>query len=164
MTPRNIAQEDDLNELFRATILEHARHPRNRGASLTTPDIETHGANTTCGDRVTLRLCVDDAGSVTAIEWEGRGCAISQASASMMTRAVRGRSLAEIEDLIGSFREFLGGEAPPADAHLGELEALGGVRRFPVRVNCALLGWHALDEGVAEYRARSAAKERTPTE
>lgn len=154
MSATETTSRDDLTELFRATILEHARHPRNRGTSLTAPDIETHGVNASCGDRVTLRLCVDESGTITAIEWEGEGCAISQASVSMMTRAVKGRPLAEAERVIKAFRQFLRGEPVPEAVQLGELEVLAGVRRFPMRVKCALLGWHALEEGVATAQAR----------
>ena len=154
MSAAETASRDDLTELYRATILEHARHPRNRGASLTAPDIETHGVNASCGDRVTLRLCVDESGTITAIEWEGEGCAISQASVSMMTRAVQGRPLAEAERVVEAFHQFLRGEPVPDAVRLGELEALAGVRRFPMRVKCALLGWQALKEGIATAQAR----------
>jgi nitrogen fixation protein NifU and related proteins len=159
MSAAGVTPHDDLQELFRATILDHSRHPRNRGATLTAPDIEAHGVNTSCGDRVALRLCVDDAGMVTAIEWEGQGCAISQASISMMTRATAGKSLVEVERIIESFRNFLADDAPPGEVHLGELEALAGVRHFPIRARCALLGWHALETGIAEYRVRRAAED-----
>jgi nitrogen fixation NifU-like protein len=154
--PGNGVQED-LTELFRATILEHARHPRNRGATLVAPDIESRAGNISCGDRATLRLCVDDAGIVTAIEWEGDGCAISQASLSMMSRAVLGKSLAEIDQLIAAFYRLVRGDAGPVGMHLGELEALEGVRRFPARMKCASLGWQALGDGIARYRSRESA-------
>ncbi len=151
MSEAMVAPHADLTELFRATILEHARHPRNQGTSLTAPDIESHGVNASCGDRITLRLCVDDAGIVNAIEWEGQGCAISQASVSMMTRVVKGKALPEVERIIEAFRGFLKGEAIPDGIQMGELEALTGVRQFPVRVKCALLGWRTLQEGIGHY-------------
>lgn len=154
MSLAETASRDDLTELYRATILEHARHPRNQGTSLTAPDIETHGINASCGDRVTLRFCVDEGGTIIAIEWEGQGCAISQASISMMTRAVKGRSLAEAERIIETFRRFLHGEPVLEAVRLGELEALASVQRFPVRVKCAWLGWQALEDGIATARAR----------
>ena len=154
MSAAETTVEDDLAELFRATILEHARHPRNRETNLTAPDIETRGVNASCGDRVTLRLCVDESGVITAIEWEGQGCAISQASVSMMTRAVKGRPLAEAERVINAFHQFIRGEHDPEAVPLGELQALAGVRRFPMRVKCALLGWQALEEGIAAAQAR----------
>src|SRR4051812_6731895 len=121
MSDRDVARDDDLSALFRATILEHSRHPRNYGTSLTAPDIEMKGVNTSCGDRVTLRLCIDDAGIVSAIEWDGQGCAISQASISMMTRMVRGKSLAEIAQIIAAFQSLLAGESMPGGIALGEL-------------------------------------------
>ena len=154
MSAAETAARDDLTELFRATILDHARRPRNRGTSLTAPDIETHGVNASCGDRVTLRFCVDGSGTITAIEWEGQGCAISQASVSMMTRAVTGKSLAEVGRIIEAFHRFLRGEPVPDAVRLGELEALASVRRFPMRVKCAWLGWQALKDGIATAQAR----------
>lgn len=155
---------DDLTELFRATILEHARHPRNRGTRLAAPDSETDGVNASCGDRVTLRFRVDGNGTITAIEWQGEGCAISQASVSMMTRAVKGRSLAEAERVIEAFHRCIHGEPIPDGVRLGELEALAGVRQFPMRVACAWLGWGALKTGIAEYRARPAVTGQPPTD
>jgi len=154
MSAAETTARDDLTELFRATILEHARRPRNQGTRLTAPDSETHGVNASCGDRVRLRFCVDGNGTITAIEWEGEGCAISQASVSMMTRAVKGRSLAEAERVIAAFHRCMHGEPIPDGVRLGELEALAGVRQFPMRVRCAWLGWGALTTGIAEYRAR----------
>jgi nitrogen fixation NifU-like protein len=153
---------DELAELFRATILDHARHPRNRGTNLTAPDIETHGVNASCGDRVSLRLCVDGSGMITAIEWEGQGCAISQASVSMMTRAVKGQPLAEAERVMKAFHQFLRSEHDPEAVPLGELQALAGVRRFPTRVKCASLGWDALAEGIAVAQARQKADDDPP--
>ncbi len=156
MSSAQIPAQGDLSDLFRATILEHSRHPRNQGTGLTAPDIEQRAVNASCGDRVTLRLCVDEAGRIAAIEWDGQGCAISQASISMMTRAVQGKSLAEADRIVAAFRAFLKGEEAPNDVRLGELAALTGVRQFPTRVRCALLGWQALANGIAEYRVRAA--------
>ncbi len=163
MNATQIPAQGDLNDLFRATILEHSRHPRNYGAGLAAPDIEQRAVNASCGDRVTLRLSVDTAERITAIEWDGQGCAISQASVSMMTRAVQGKSLAEAERIVAAFRAFLKGEETPNDVRLGELAALTGVRQFPTRVRCALLGWQALATGIAEYRARAPENDGTST-
>lgn len=151
MSAARATTQDDLHDLFREIILEHYRHPRNRGNALDAPDIAAHGVNSSCGDSVNLRAVVDGAGIVTAIEWDGQGCAISQASVSMMTRAVWGKPLAEVERIIEAFRAFLKSEDVPPDIRLGELEAMSGVRQFPVRVRCALLGWHTLKDGIAEY-------------
>jgi len=142
---------DELRELFRETILEHYRHPRNRTTAITDPDIVAHGAHTSCGDSVHLRLRLDDAGSIAAIEWDGQGCAISQASTSMMTRRMTGKTLAEAEEIVAEFRALLRGEAIPGGAEWGELHALEGVRQFPVRMRCALLGWEALANGITRY-------------
>lgn len=151
MSSLRAGEQDDLRELFREIVLEHYRHPRHRGNTLTAPDIAARGVNASCGDSVNLRAVVDDGGNVTAIEWDGQGCAISQASVSMMTRAVQGKTLAEVERFIDAFRAFLRDEAVPPDIRLGELEAMAGVRQFPVRVRCALLGWHTLKDGIAAY-------------
>jgi nitrogen fixation NifU-like protein len=142
----------DLEELFRETILDHYRHPRNRGNAIAAPDIVADGAHTACGDHVHLRLRVDDAGRIAAIEWEGQGCAISQASVSMMTRRVEGKTLPEAEAVIAAFRALLLQEPAPREIDLGELVALAGVRRFPARMKCALLGWQTLGDGITRYR------------
>lgn len=152
MSTAIVGTKDDLDDLYRATILEHYRHPRNRGSAIISPTIAADGVNASCGDRVSLRLCVDDAGLITAMEWEGQGCAISQASVSMMTRLMTGKSIAEAERIIVAFRTLLRGEPVPAESNLGELRALESVRRFPARMRCALLGWQTLADGVACYR------------
>jgi nitrogen fixation NifU-like protein len=161
MSATMIGTTDDLDDLFRETILEHYRRPRNRGSAIGAPDIAAEGAHTSCGDRVALRLRVDDAGVITAIEWEGQGCAISQASISMMTRLVTGKNLAEAEQAIAAFRALLRGEPVPAEIDLGELRALEGVRRFPARMHCALLGWQTLADGIRSYRDTSGCVDKT---
>ena len=136
----------DLADLYRDVIVDHNRRPRNRGRL---PDASRHaeGNNPLCGDR--LQLDVDLAGElIRDLRFENCGCAISTASASLMSEAVKGRTRAEAAELFGAVHRMLTGE--PADASpLGKLAALGGVRAFPARVKCASLAWHTLNAALA---------------
>ncbi|MBV9773731.1 MAG: SUF system NifU family Fe-S cluster assembly protein [Gemmatimonadetes bacterium] len=134
-----------LNALYQELILDHYRHPRNRGA-LEHPDVEIRMNNPTCGDEIVLHLRVRD-GIVEEVRFAGQGCSISQASASMMTQQLRGHPLADADALAARFREMLHGSGEAArDRALGDLRALAGVAKFPVRVRCAMLAWNALEE------------------
>ncbi len=137
--------ESSLDELYREVILEHYRSPRNRGR-LPEPDVATRGNNPLCGDNVEISLDID-AGVINDIRFLGRGCSISQASASMLTEAVKGHTLGEAHHLVDSVKAMMRGE-PTGDADLSELEPLQGVRKVPVRVKCALLAWTTLEEGL----------------
>ena len=139
--------EFELDELYRDLILDHYRHPRNH-TPLAHPTCATDGENPLCGDQLTLQAEVVD-GRLQRIGFEGRGCSISQASTSMMTECVQGKSLAEARALIGEFKAMMLHGAPPTPA-LGDLEALQGVRKFPVRVKCASLGWNVLEQLLTE--------------
>jgi nitrogen fixation protein NifU and related proteins len=135
-----------LDDLYREVILDHYSRPRNKG-TLTPADIVRDGANPLCGDEIRLSLVVRD-GIVRDVRFEGKGCSISQASASMMTDRIKGHPIAEAHRLIAAFKAMMHGEAPADD--LGDLEALQGVRKFPVRVKCATLGWITLEEALKE--------------
>jgi nitrogen fixation NifU-like protein len=137
--------ESGLSELYQELILDHYRRPRNRG-SLEAFTRRVALANPTCGDELELDLLLD--GEIIAdVRFSGRGCSISQASASMMTQLIKGRKVAEARALAVRFSEMLHGSAEAArDKALGEARALAGVAKFPVRVKCALLGWNALQE------------------
>ncbi len=140
-------QEPELDELYRDLILDHYRHPRNKG-SLEHPTAKVEGYNPLCGDEVEVELVVDDAGVIEDVAFKGRGCSISQASSSMMTDAVKGHTKAEALALLEAFtRMMTEPEAAPAE-ELGDLEAFQGVAKFPVRVKCATLAWHVLEEGL----------------
>ena len=133
----------DLRELYQDTILDHSKKPRNfreiPGASA-----KAVGHNPLCGDRVTVYLRLDD-GNIADIAFIGQGCAISKASASLMTDAVKGKSKAEATRLFERFRKMVTGRpGDPIDASLGKLAVLSGVCEFPVRVKCASLPWHTL--------------------
>ena len=145
-----------LEDLYREIILDHYRTPRNRGELESPPAVESRGHNPLCGDEITLYLLVDGEGDdamVTDVKIGGQGCSISQSSASMMTQAVIGKPVSEARALIRRFRSMMGledVEAQPGDADidLGDLEALQGVVKFPVRIKCAVLGWNTLADAL----------------
>jgi nitrogen fixation NifU-like protein len=136
---------DDLRELYQETILDHNKAPRNFGA-LEDADRSARGDNPVCGDKLVVYLNLDDEDRVTDVRFEGKGCAISTASASLMTEFVKGRTRAEIEETFGRFHELLtGNPSETVDApELGKLAVFSGVREYPVRVKCATLSWHTL--------------------
>jgi nitrogen fixation NifU-like protein len=131
----------ELNDLYRDVILDHNRRPRNFG-DLESADASVEGYNPMCGDHLTLRLKLND-GTISDIRFEGQGCAISTASASMMTEAVKGKSRDEALQLFDRMHHLLTDDAAPSD-ELGKLAALSGVREYPARVKCASLCWHTL--------------------
>ncbi len=134
----------DLSELYQQIIIEHNRSPRNFKA-LPDANRRAHGDNPLCGDKIELFVKVEG-GVVADIGFQGKGCAISQASASLMTGAVKGKPVAEAERLFGAFHAMVTSDpTQPADgAALGKLAAFAGVRQFPARVKCANLAWHTL--------------------
>ena len=134
----------DLRELYQQTIIEHNRSPRNFRA-LADANRSAEGNNPLCGDRIALSVRVDD-GVIRDIGFQGRGCAISQAAASLMTTAVKGKPVGEADTLFRAFHDMVtGGAGAPADPQaLGKLAAFAGVRAFPARVKCASLPWHTL--------------------
>lgn len=135
------------NDLYQEVVLEHKRAPRNFG-HLQQPTHQAQGTNPSCGDRIAVELQL--AGDkVQDIRFTGQGCAICMASTSMMTEAVKGRDLAHAQALQQHFRAVLTGEEDPEDAPLGKLVSLAGVRQYPSRIKCALLGWHALMHAIA---------------
>jgi nitrogen fixation NifU-like protein len=145
-----------LEDLYREIILDHYRTPRNRGELESPPAIESRGHNPLCGDEITLYLLVDGEGDeavVSDVKIGGQGCSISQSSASMMTQAVIGKSVGEARAMIRRFRSMMGVEGiepQPGDDEidLGDLEALQGVVKFPVRIKCAVLGWSTLADAL----------------
>ncbi len=132
----------DLKELYRDVILDHNKSPRNFG-SLQPADAAAEGHNPLCGDRVHLTLRFDG-DQVTDVRFEGKGCAISTASASLMTEAIKGKSRAEIARVFGEVHRLLTEHGFEPERDLGKLAALSGVREFPARVKCASLCWHTL--------------------
>jgi nitrogen fixation NifU-like protein len=136
---------DDLRELYQATILDHNKKPRNFRV-LEDATHEADGHNPLCGDQLTLYARVNDEGVVEDVAFQGSGCAISKASASLMTEFVRGKTIEEVNEIFEGFHELVtsspGGEARTEG--LGKLAVFAGVREYPVRVKCATLAWHAL--------------------
>jgi nitrogen fixation protein NifU and related proteins len=145
-----------LEDLYREIILDHYRTPRNRGELESPPAIESRGHNPLCGDEITLYLLVDGEGDdavVSDVKIGGQGCSISQSSASMMTQAVIGKPVSQARAMIRRFRSMMGledVESQPGDDEidLGDLEALQGVVKFPVRIKCAVLGWNTLADAL----------------
>jgi nitrogen fixation NifU-like protein len=131
----------DLDDLYRDVILDHNRHPRNFGG-MEHPDRSVEGFNPMCGDRLTVRVKFDG-DAIGDIRFEGQGCAISTASASLMTEAVKGKSRDEALQLFQRVHHLLTDDGAGADG-LGKLAALSGVREYPARVKCASLCWHTL--------------------
>ncbi|HKW13055.1 MAG TPA: SUF system NifU family Fe-S cluster assembly protein [Candidatus Krumholzibacteria bacterium] len=132
----------EMRELYQEMILDHHRHPRNSG-KLPGANRSAEGFNPLCGDRVTVYALVEG-DRIQDISFEGSGCAICIASCSLMTEALRGRTVAEAEALFGRFHDLLTNDAAVLDeAAMGKLAVFEGVREFPVRVKCATLPWHA---------------------
>ena len=143
--------DNSLRELYQEVILDHSRHPRHFGAL----DDATHkaeGYNPLCGDRVTVTLKLDADGRVADIKFVGKGCAISQASASMMTDMLLGRTQAEAETLMQGFLHLVKGEDASGlnEDDRERLEVMGGLSEFPMRVKCATLAWHTYKNAVEE--------------
>jgi len=152
-----------LEDLYREIILDHYRNPRNRGELPAPPAQRVEGFNPLCGDEVVVYVDVADDGSVNDIKINGQGCSISQSSASMMSSAVKGKTADEVRALIRAFKAMMSiheqrldgsEEEEPItlepDVKLGDLEALQGVVKFPVRIKCATLSWNTLQQGLDE--------------
>jgi nitrogen fixation NifU-like protein len=148
----------NLEDLYREIILDHYRSPRNRGELASPPAHRVEGFNPLCGDEVVVYLDVED-GVLTDIKMTGHGCSISQSSSSLMTAAVKGKSLEDVQSTIATFKNLM--TAAPATSSdvedatkelrtLGELAALAGVAKFPVRIKCATLAWNTLAQGLQE--------------
>lgn len=138
-----------LDDLYREVILDHYRSPRNRG-KLEEPSVVVELNNPLCGDEIALYLKMEGE-RIADVRFEGRGCSISQASASMMTQAVKGSTLPEALDTIRRFKGMMRAELSADEADLGDLESLQGVTKFPVRIKCALLSWDALQQGINNH-------------
>lgn len=163
----------DLEDLYREIILDHYRNPRNRGELPSPPASRVEGFNPLCGDEIVVYLQLDDPSKgddavVTDVRIGGQGCSISQSSASMMSAAIGGRTVTEVKDLTKAFKSMMSihedeldgaepAEAPdPAELRLGDLEALRGVVKFPVRIKCATLSWNTLLQAIDEAETTTA--------
>ena len=161
-----------LDDLYREVILDHYRSPRNQGELETPPAVRSEGFNPLCGDEVIVYIDVDDDNIITDVAIGGQGCSISQASASMMSAAIKGKTTKEARQFISAFKGLMsihegeiGGDGSEAemgiatdaadddDIDLGDLEALKGVVKFPVRIKCATLSWNTLAQALDEAAA-----------
>jgi nitrogen fixation NifU-like protein len=139
----------ELEELYQEVILDHSRRPRNFG-TLPNADVLVHGDNPACGDEIHLGVHFDADGKLAEIKFSGQGCAISQASASMMTMKLKGKTRSEAAELARSFKDLVTSEASSETKGLGDLQLLQGVRKFPQRVKCAMLAWRAVEQALAQ--------------
>ena len=159
-----------LEDLYREIILDHYRNPRNRGELDVPPAHRVEGFNPLCGDEIIVFVDVDEKGRITDIKIGGQGCSISQSSASTMSAAVKGKTVEEARTLTRAFKALMtihesrldGGDGsgtdtptPDPEVKLGDLEALQGVVKFPVRIKCATLSWNTLSQGLDEVAAAS---------
>jgi nitrogen fixation protein NifU and related proteins len=139
----------DLEELYQQVLLDHSKRPRNFG---TIPDgaIHVHGDNPSCGDEIRLDVKFAADGAVDDLKFTGQGCAISQASASMMTLKLKGKRRAEAEALLHAFHNLVTSETAEPLVALGDLRLMQGVRKFPQRVKCAMLAWRAFEQALSQ--------------
>lgn len=143
-----------LEDLYQEIILDHYKHPRNKG-KIENPDIHEHAKNPLCGDEIDISAKVEN-GLLTDVKFSGQGCSISQSSASLLTEALKGKTIEEAERLIANFREMLAGHDLPDSPEIdwGELEALRGVVKFPARLKCATLAWNTAQKGIEIFEKK----------
>lgn len=139
----------ELEELYQEVILDHSRRPRNFGR-LADAAVRVHGDNPACGDAIDLDVKFGADGSLQEIKFSGHGCAISQASASMMTAKLKGKPRAAATEMLRAFHDLVAGEGDDSSSVLGDLHMMRGVRKFPQRVKCAMLAWRALEEALRQ--------------
>ncbi|MED4882455.1 MULTISPECIES: Fe-S cluster assembly sulfur transfer protein SufU [Bacillus] len=142
---------NNLDQLYRNVIMDHYKNPRNKG-SLENGNLTIDMNNPTCGDRIHLTMNVED-GKVTDAKFEGEGCSISMASASMMTETIKGKNIETALKLSKIFSDMMQGKDYPEDLDLGDVEALQGVSKFPARIKCATLAWKAMEKGLKDQVA-----------
>ena len=136
----------ELEELYQQVILDHSRRPRNFGEIPNA--IKVHGDNPSCGDEIDLTVRFKDDGSVEDLKFKGQGCAISQASASLMTLKLKGKPRSEAEGMLRAFHDLVTTEVIDPPKMLGDLRLMAGVRKFPQRVKCAMLAWRAFEQAL----------------
>jgi nitrogen fixation NifU-like protein len=139
----------ELDELYQQVILDHSKRPRNFG-EIAEGAVHVRGDNPSCGDEIDLYVHFGADGGVEEIKFKGQGCAISQASASMMTLKLKGKKREEAETMLRAFQSLIKNEQPDPPKLLGDLRLLQGVKRFPQRVKCAMLAWRAFEQALGE--------------
>ena len=151
----------DLEELYQEVILDHSRRPRNFG-ELPDAGVRVHGDNPSCGDEIHLAVKFDGNGGLQEIKFTGHGCAISQASASLMTMKLKGKSRAEVEEMLSAFHDLVTTEKNDAPKKLGDLLVMRGVRKFPQRVKCAMLPWRAVEQALRHSEGEATVSTEEP--
>ena len=139
-----------LDELYQQVILEHARRPQNHGPQPVPPAFRAEGINPACGDEIEVWVTFADDGTIQKVSFQGEGCAISQSAASVMTGKATGLTAEAARGLIADFHDIVTGSAEVDFDQFGEMAAFAGVRQFPQRVKCAMLGWRALEQAMQE--------------
>ncbi len=142
----------DLTELYQEVIFDHSRRPRNFG-ELADAAVTAHGDNPSCGDEIHLGMKFGAEDEIAELKFSGQGCAISQASASMMTTKLKGKTRAQSLELLRAFEALVTSDAAEADRSLGDLRVMRGVRKFPQRVKCAMLAWRAAEQALQMHEA-----------
>ena len=150
----------ELEELYQEVILDHSRRPRNFG-ELADAAVRVHGDNPSCGDEIHLGVKFGPDGSLQDIKFSGHGCAISQASASMMTMKLKGKSRDETMSMLSAFHDLVTTDTNDAPKTLGDLRLMKGVRKFPQRVKCAMLPWRALEQALRQTSGESTVSTET---
>ena len=144
----------EIEELYQDVILDHSRRPRNFG-ELPDAAVLVHGDNPACGDEIHLAVKFDANGGLEDIKFSGHGCAISQASASLMTMKLKGKSQPEVMEMFRAFHDLVTDERADAPKMLGDLQVMQGVRKFPQRVKCAMLPWRAVEQALRQNKGES---------
>lgn len=144
----------ELEELYQEVILDHSRRPRNFG-EVADADVHVHGDNPACGDEIHLTAKFAGDGALQDVKFSGHGCAISQASASLMTMKLKGKSRGEADEMIRAFHSLVTGGSEIFSVKLGDLQLLSGVRKFPQRVKCAMLAWRAVEQALQQGAGES---------
>jgi nitrogen fixation protein NifU and related proteins len=156
-----IPELGDLEELYQEVILDHSRRPRNFG-DLPDAAVRVHGDNPACGDEIHLAVKFDGNGGLQDIKFTGHGCAISQASASLMTTKLKGKKRAEVEEMLRAFHDLVTTEKNDAPKNLGDLRVMRGVRKFPQRVKCAMLPWRAVEQALRQSEGEATVSTEEP--
>jgi nitrogen fixation NifU-like protein len=151
----------ELEELYQEVILDHSRRPRNFG-ELPDAAVRVHGDNPACGDEIHLAVKFDPVGAVQDLKFTGHGCAISQASASLMTMKMKGKSRRDAEEMLRVFHDLVTTDAHQDQKNLGDLQVMHGVRRFPQRVKCAMLPWRALEQALQQTEGEARVSTEDP--
>jgi nitrogen fixation NifU-like protein len=151
----------ELEELYQEVILDHSRRPRNFG-ELSDAVVRVHGDNPACGDEIHLAVKFNGNGGLEEIKFTGHGCAISQASASLMTMKLKGKSRGETMSILRAFHDLVTTEGHDDPKNLGDLQVMRGVRKFPQRVKCAMLAWRALEQALAQTSGESTISTEEP--